>query len=124
MPCGDCMFFKFGGLALFSVSVLACTTGPDVVQRESNAVAADSNGAKASMTQEQRVEEVPAVAKARSGSAIVNVESGKKMFTGASECDVAQTGAHKLPQCVRAVTTAEELEVIQIGEKGVKVLVE
>ncbi len=118
------MFFKFGGSALLSVSVLACTTGPDVVQRVSNAVATDSNVAKVSMRQEQHVEEVPASAKVHAGSAIVNVESGEKMFSGASECDVAQTGAYKLPQCVRAVTTADELEVIQIGENGVKVPVE
>ncbi len=71
--------------------------------------------------QEPVVTEVPAVAKSVDVKAEGEIVQVDRIYSGTVNCDVAQTGAHKLPECVRAVTTADELELIELGADGLDV---
>ena len=105
-------------IALSGLS-MACTTGPDVRPSDADA---DSSAPQRSVVTEPVVRSVIVAQIPASASVSMERDGPNGLpFIGITNCDVDRTGAHQSTDCVRAVTTAEELEVIEIGANGVSV---
>jgi hypothetical protein len=112
------MGFKCVVLVPVLMVAFGCTTGPQPISRILNA---GESKIASSLEEQELIEEVPAVARSIDFNAAGKTGRVDRFFSETVHCDVAQTGAYKLPECVRAVTAAEELEVIEIGTEGLNV---